>query len=148
MFIRRIVGLVALVLGLVGVVACGAGAYGVWRVQSRLEQTNDKVFDGVDRGLTTAQERIPVARERVKQAKITADELNEALPRWATKKTQERIVAELEINARAEKLAGHLHEVDLRLDASTMAVRDVRQLLELAQDLGAEVDPALTDSVL
>ncbi len=148
MFFRRIAGLVALAMGLAGVVACGAGAYGVWRVQTRLDRANDKVFDGVDRGLSAAQNRIPVARERVRQAKITTDEVAEALRGWTTKQAQERVAAKLEIDSRAEKLAGHLHAVDLRLDASEMAVRDVRQLLELGQNLGADVDPASTDDVL
>ena len=58
-------------------------------------------------------------------------------------------MTKLEIDVRAEQLAGGaLQAVDLRLDASTMAVRDVRQLLELAQGLGANVDPASTDDVL
>jgi chromosome segregation ATPase len=151
-FFRRVIGLFALVLGLVGVIVCGAGAYGVWQVQSRLNRANDKVFDGVDRGLESVQERIPAVRQRVQQAKITTDEVHAALRVWTTKQVQnqvrERIVAKLEIDTRAEQLAGHLHAVDLRLDASTMAVRDVRRLLELSQSLGADVDPASTDDVL
>src|SRR5262245_21880213 len=114
MFFRRVVGLLALALGLVGVVACGAGAYGVWRVQSRLNRANDKVFDAVDRGLATVQERIPVAQERVRQAKLTTDDITAALRGWATKKAQERVVAKLEIDSRAAQLAGHLQAVDLR----------------------------------
>src|SRR5215470_9573520 len=106
MFFRRVVGLLALAFGLVGVGACGAGAYGVWRVQSRLNRANDKIFDAVDRGLAAVQERIPVAQERVRQSKITADEISEALRDWTTKKAQERVVAKLEIDRRADKLAG------------------------------------------
>ena len=148
MFFRRVVGLFALVFGLVGVIACGAGAYGVWRVQSRLNRANDKVFGAVDRGLATVQERIPVAQQRVRQAKLTTDEITEGLRGWATKKAQERVVEKLEIDRRATQLAGQLQAVDLRLEASTMAVRDVRQLLELGQELGASVDPTSTDEVL
>ena len=148
MLVRRGVGLLALALGLVGVIGCGAGAYGVWRVQSRLNRANDKVFDAVDRGLSSVQERIPIAQQRVRQAKLTTDEISEGLRGWATKKAQERVVEKLEIDRRAAQLAGHLQAVDLRLDASTMAVRDVRQLLELGRELGADVDPAATDDVL
>jgi hypothetical protein len=148
MIFRRAIGLVALVFGLVGVGACGAGAYGAWWMQSRLNRANDKVFDAVDRGLAAVQERIPVAKQRVQQAKLTTDEVSAALRVWAAKKAQERVVAKLEIDRRAEKLSGHLQAVDLRLDASTMAVRDVRRLLEVGQDLGASVDPTSTDDVL
>lgn len=148
MLIRRVIGLVALVFGLVGVVACSAGAYGAWWTQSRLNRANDKVFAAVDRGFLAVQERIPIAKQRVQQAKLTTDEITEALRGWATKKAQERVVAKLEIANRAERLSGHLQAVDLRLDASTMAVRDVRRLLEVGQDLGASVDPAATDDVL
>ena len=75
MLFRRLVGILALTFGLVGVAACGAGAYGVWLVQSRLNRANDKVFDAADRGLSAVQDRIPIAQERVREAKITTDEV-------------------------------------------------------------------------
>lgn len=150
--LRRVVGLVALAMGLVGVVACTAGAYGVWKVQTRLNSANDKVFDAIDRGLNAAQDRIPVARQRVQQAKLTTDDVKDALGAWARRQAEEefleRLAAKLEIDRRADQLAGHLNAVDLRLDASEMAVRDVRQLLEIGQNLGADVDPTATDDVL
>jgi chromosome segregation ATPase len=148
MFLMRVVGLLALVFGLVGVTACGAGAYGVRQAQLRLNRANEKVFDAVDRGFAAVQERIPAVQERVKQAKITTDDLSDALRGWATKEARERVTAKLEIDLKAEKLAGHLNAVDSRLEASTIAVRDVRQLLEVGQNLGASVDPSSTDEVL
>jgi hypothetical protein len=144
----RVLGLLALALGLAGVAACGAGAYGVWRVQTRLERANDRVFDAVDQGLAAVQDRIPAVQERVRQAQLTTDDLSAALRNWGMREARERIVAKLEVDVRAEQLTGQLLAVEARVDASTMAVRDVRRVLEVGRDLGADVDPSSTDDLL
>src|SRR5262249_23053689 len=67
---------------------------------------------------------------------------------WAEKKVRDRVVAELEIESRVEKLSGQLQAADLRLEASTDTVLDVRRVIEIGQDLGANVDPTSTDEAL
>jgi hypothetical protein len=136
------------VLGAVGVAGCAAGAYGVWLVASRLELAHHRVFDAIDWGLGAVQDRLPVAQRRVKDAKVTTAEVSEVVRAWAEKKVRDRIVSELEVETRVEKLSGHLQSANLRLDASTEAVLGVRRVLELGQSLGARVDPASMDEVL
>src|SRR3954463_5900089 len=83
MLLRRGVGILAVALGLAGVSACVASAYAVWRVQARLQRANDLAFDAVDRGLTAVQERVPVVRERVRQSKVTTQDVTTLVRRWA-----------------------------------------------------------------
>jgi len=148
MLFNRLAGILALSFGLVGVAGCAAGAYCVWLVWSRLDRANGKFFDAIDRGLGAVQDRVPVVQQRVKDAKFTTAEITDAVRGWAGKKIQERIVTQLEIERRVETLSGQLQAAALRLDASTEAVLDVRQVIELGQSLGASVDPASTDEVL
>src|SRR5262245_18858965 len=148
MLFNRLAGILALSFGLVGVTGCAAGAYCVWLVWSRLDRANGKFFDAIDRGLGAVQDRVPVVQQRVKDAKFTTAEITDAVRGWAGKKIQERIVTQLEIEGRVETLSGQLQAAALRLDASTEAVLDVRQVIELGQSLGASVDPASTDEVL
>jgi len=148
MLFHRVAAVLILALGVIGVAVCAAGAYGVWLMGSRLDRANDKVFDAVDRGLGVVEDRVPVVRQRVKDSKVTTSEITDAVRGWAGKAAQDRIASQLEIESRAEKLSGHLRAADLRLEASADAVRDVRQMLELGQSLGARVDPTSTDAVL
>lgn len=147
MLLKRVAAVLALVFGIAGMAVCLAGAYGVWQVQSRLDRANDRVFDAVDRSLEVVQDRMPIVQQRVKESKITTDEVTGAIREWAAKKSRDRIVSELEIESRVEKLSGHLQAADLRLEASRETVRDVRVLLELAHGLGARANPASTDAV-
>ena len=140
MIIRRAFGVLALVLGIAGVMACLGGAYAVWRVQVRLDRANDAVFDIADKGVTAVQERVPAVRARVQQSKITADDVGAAVTRWASVETRERAVSSLEIEARTSTLASHLRAADDRLDASALAIQGVRQLLAVPELLGAEVN--------
>jgi hypothetical protein len=98
--------------------------------------------------LEAVEGRVPVVRKRVRESKVTTEELTAGVREWAATKAQDRVVERLEIERRTEKLSGQLRVVDLRLEASTEAVRDVRRVLDLAQGLGARVDPASTDEVL
>lgn len=148
MFFHRAAGLLALAFGLVGVAGCAAGAYGVRLSWSRLDRANAKVFDAIDRGLGAVQDQVPTLRERVEDSKVTTAEITEAVQAWAAKKVRNQVVSELEVELRVERLAGHLQAAELRLDASTEAVLDVRRVIELGQSLGAGVDPASTDEML
>ncbi len=148
MFIRRAAGIIALAFGVIGVAGCAAGAYGVWLLAARLDRANDKVFDAIDRGLGAVEDRLPAVQRRVKDAKITTAEISDTVQTWATKKVRDRVVSELEVESRVEKLSGHLQTADVRLEASTESVLEVRRMIELGQSLGARVDPASMDQVL
>jgi hypothetical protein len=148
MLLTRVVGSLALALGLLGVAACAGGAYGIWRVAGRLHQANDKAFDAVDRGLRAVEDRVPVVQQRVRDSKLTTAEIDEAVRSRAGKKIQERIVTELGIERRVETLSERLQTADIWLEASADTVRDVRRVMELGNGLGANVDPASADEVL
>ena len=147
MLFKRVAAVLALVFGSTGMAGCLAGAYGVWLVESRLDQANDKLFEAVDRRLEVVQDRIPIVQQRVRESKVTITDVTQAVLEWGAKKGQDRMVAQLQIESRTEKLSEHLRTADLRLEASREAVRDVRQVLEISQSLGAKVGPTSMDVV-
>ena len=148
MTVWRLVAVLALVSGLVGLTACAAGVYAVWRVESRVQYVNDRVFDLFDDGLSTIRERVRRAADRVRQSRLTSDEVVRALKDRTVLEARNRLITQLEIENRAEKLAGQIRTADVWLDTSQQTARDVRQLLELSRTLGARVDAAALDEVL
>ena len=44
MLFRRFTSVLMIALGLIGLAACAAGAYAVWKVEARLQQANDRAF--------------------------------------------------------------------------------------------------------
>ena len=77
---KRLVALLALAAGFVGIPVCIVGAFAAWSLGSRLERTNATVFAMIDKGLTAAQDRVRSVQERVEESKITGTEL-EQVPR-------------------------------------------------------------------
>jgi hypothetical protein len=146
--LRRFGRLLALVLGVAGVVACAAGGYVVWRVGERLERANEKLFAAADRGLGVVQDRLRGVQQRVAESKITRGEIEQAFWEWPKKQAKERLVMELEIEDRADRLAGQLDAADAWVESSTDSVRDARELLEALQSLDARLDPTALDWVL
>jgi DNA repair ATPase RecN len=148
MLFNRLAWLLALTLGFLGVVACMAGVYAVWSVGSRFERANDKVFAMIDNGLESSKDRVRGVQMRVKESKITSTEISQTLRDWGTGKAKERLVAQSNIESRAEKLAGHLQTADSWLETSAESIRSVQQLLEVANSIGAPLDPASLEEVL
>ena len=71
--------LLALLLGFLGVVACGAGTAVVWSAGSRLSRTNEKVFDQIDESLGNVRDRVLDAQQRVQESKITTEDIQQNL---------------------------------------------------------------------
>ncbi len=118
---KRLVALLALAAGFVGIPACILGVFAAWSLASRLEKTNATVFAMIDKGLAAAQDRASSVQERVKESKITATEIDQRFGDWGARKAKEGLAARLEIEGRAEKLSGHLKTAD-------SSARDVRRV--------------------
>lgn len=148
MMLKQMVRLLALTLGLVGVFVCLAGIYGVWWLGSRLEQVNDRAFAAFDNGMALAQSRVRGIQERARDAKVDTGQVGQLLREWLTSKVPDRAATQLELERRAEQLAGHLEKADLWIEAVTEAILGVQQMLGLAHSIGSEIDPAVLDEVL
>jgi len=148
MHFKRVVGLFGLACGFLGVAACMVGVYAAWSLGCRLERTNDKVFAMIDRGFVSAQDRIRSVQERVDEAKITSTEIGQRLRDWGARRAKAGLVSRIEIESRAEKLAGLLQTADSWLETSAESIRSVQQALELGNSIGAPVDPASLAEVL
>jgi DNA repair ATPase RecN len=148
MFFKRVVCLLALASGFLGVAACMAGAYAAWSLASRLERANDKVFSMIDKGLASAQDRVRRVQDRVEESKITSTEIGQSFRDWGARRAKEGLASRLEIESRAEKLAGHLQSAVSWLETSTESIRSVQQVLELGHTVGAPLDPTSLEEVL
>jgi hypothetical protein len=148
MLFRRLVSLLALTLGSVGLLACMAGIYGVWLLKSRLDQANEKVGVGLDKGLASIQDRVRGAQRRIQDSKISASAMSQQFRDWSAEKARERFVTQLDIEARANRLAGQLQSADAIMESSTDLIQGSREILVIANQLGASVDPVSLDSVL
>jgi hypothetical protein len=145
---KRVIAFLALVLGFLGVVACVAGIYVAWSLGSRIEQANEKVFATLDKGLDAAQDRLRGVQKRVGESKVTAMEIQQYLRDWSKRRAGERLVSHLEIDSRADKLAGRLQTADVWLETSTESIRGIQQVMELGNSLGADMEPASVEEIV
>lgn len=145
---KRVIAFLALVLGFLGIVACVAGIYVAWSLASRIEQANEKIFATLDKGLDAAQDRLRRVQKRVAESKVTATEIRQYLKDWSKRKAGEGLGSHLEIENRAEKLAGRLQTADVWLETSTESIRGIQQLMVLGNAFGADMEPASVEEVL
>jgi chromosome segregation ATPase len=148
MLFKRLVGLFALAAGFLGLVACITGGYWVWHLASRIDQANESVFATVDKGLASAQDRIRGVQKRVRESKMSTGKIAQNLRDWSKSRAKERLVSTVEIQQRADKLAGHLQTADQWLVTATETIRGLQHVLELGAVLGAPVDPLSLEKVL
>jgi hypothetical protein len=139
MLLKRVVRLLSLTFGFLGVAACMAGVYAAWSLGSRLERINDRVFGMIDNGLASAQDRVRSVQDRVKESKITTTEIAQDLRDWGTRRVKEGLESRFEFESRTEKLAGLLQTADSWLETSAESIRRVQQVLELDKSIAAPV---------
>jgi hypothetical protein len=145
---KRLVALLALAAGSVGILVCIVGAFAAWSLGARLERTNAAFFATIDKGLVAAQDRAHSLQERVEESKITSAEIDQRFRDWDTRKTKEALVSRVDIEGRAEKLSSHLETAESWLEKVADSIQSVQQIMELGNTIGATVDPATVQEVL
>ena len=145
---KRLLSLLALLLGFLGVVACGAGIVVVWSAASRLSRANERLFDQMDESLGSAGDRVLDAQRRVQESKITTEDIQQSLKDWTRKKTGEQLESRLAMGDKTERLSQGLHQADLWLERSGSSFQNVQQALEMGNSLGAPVDPELVSPLI
>jgi hypothetical protein len=148
MIIMRVVGLLAGLLGLVGVIVCFAGAYGVWLSAVWLYEVNDNVFAAVDRGMAKTQAQLRAVQKRVEQSKITSSEIKNKIRDWSVEQAKDRVARQLELDAQTQKLLAQIQTADSWLDFSAELIRDAQKLGTVGHKVGISVDTASLDEIL
>lgn len=137
---KRLLCLLAAVLGFVGVVLCVLAVVLVWVTGSRLRHANEVAFDGVDQALVTVRARVLDAQEHVEKSKVTTEEIGQRLKTWARRETADRLVSQLEIEERAGELALGIERADAWLQVSRATMDGIQQALELGHEMGMTLD--------
>jgi hypothetical protein len=122
--------------------------YPVWLLRSRLDQANERIFVTLNKGLASAQDRVRRVQQRLRESKTSASEIAQSIRDWSTRRAKERLVSAVEIERRAEKLAGHLQTAHEWLATATKSVRGIQNVLELGVWVGAPVDAMSLEKVL
>lgn len=148
MFVRKTLAVLALVFGGIGLVACLAGVYFVWRTGAQLEQSNERVAELLDTGITTVQTRLTGVQERVAESRITVQEVTSKVAEQTKQLAGVRLIAKLDLEKHSESLSQKLDVADRWLETSSESIRNIQKLLALGQSLGASFDSAALDELL
>ncbi len=148
MLFKRVVPLFALTAGSLGFIACIAGAYPISLVKTRLDRTNESVFETIDKGLASAQDRVREVQQRVGESKIRTSEIGPKLRDWRASNAKERLALAVEIKSRVEKIVGRLQTADQLLQKSMDSIGVIRQALDWLVLIGVPADSISPETVL
>ena len=141
----RLLNLLTLSLGVLGVAVCIAAAVVAWMIGVRLHQTNDRLFDRVDQALVSSRDRVLDAQKRVEAAKITTGDVRQGVEAWARREAKERIASRPEVDRTVDRLAGGLQQADAWMEMSGTSLQAVQLALETAHSFGAAADATVVD---
>ena len=145
---KRLSSLSIVLVGVLGVALCVAIGVVVWRVAARVSQANDRVFDVIDTALVAGRDRILEARQRVEDAKITADDVSQGVEAWARREIPQRVASRPAVEKTIERLRAGLDRAGRGLEISGSSLQVAQQALAFAHSLDAPVDVALVDPLL
>jgi len=148
---KRILAILALFFGAVGLVASLAVIVAFWIVHARIDHATEEVFDAVDESVIAVRERVGQARDRVIESRITLEKVEKSLKQWtqreATERLTERLAERLEIAEKAERLASALQQADRWLEVSESSVALVQRVASIGDSNGAPIDTSTLDEV-
>ena len=145
---KRVLSLLALTFGLLGLVGCLVALVGVWNLGSQVRQATDTVFEKLDGTVVIVHDRAVQTRNRLEASKITTEEVVTTLKDWTKHEAGQRVALQLGIEEKTERLASALQQADHWLEVSESSVGLVQQTLSVVSLAGAPVDPTAVDGLI
>ena len=147
-FPRQLILFVALGLGLVGCIACGAAAIILWSASARLRHTTESVFERVDNSLVVIQERTKRTQDRVQASAITTEDIAASLKEWSKREAAQQLAEQLNLAEKSDKLRLVMQQADGWLELSASSAESVQQALSIVSALGAQIDTGIIDRAI
>jgi hypothetical protein len=134
--------------GALGTLLCVAGILGVWYVESRINRAQKQVFERVDQAFSRIDSRLIDTQNLVAKSKITIEGIQQRMKQLAKEEVGDRLAARFEVETRVQQLAAGLQQAELMLELSHETVQNVRQALEVGDELGFTLNPDSVDPLL
>jgi hypothetical protein len=147
-FPRQVILFVALGLGLVGCIACGAAAIVLWSASARLRHTTKSVFERIDNSLIVIQERAKRTQDRVQASAITTENIAAGLKEWSKREAAQQLAVQLNLAEKSDKLRLAMQQADDWMELSASCAESVQQVLLDMSALGAQIDTGIVDTVI
>jgi hypothetical protein len=91
---------------------------------------------------------VATAGQRVREARITTEELEQSLKNWTEREARDRLTSELGIDEKTERLASGLQQADHWLEVSESTVQLAQRALGLANLTSVPVETEPVDGLL
>ena len=139
MIIRRSAGLAGLVLASLGLLACLAGAVGVWAVKNRAQSVAAAVFTVADDAFEFMATRLVLVNERLDASRQQVDGLAARAQRLQTNETEPEARAEVEsLRTTLDAVVSELQAAEGWLDSIEAVARGVNAAAESIAESRAE----------
>jgi hypothetical protein len=132
---KRLLGFLALVLGIVGLAACLAGLIAGWVVRPQVLRSSQELLEAADDGLKVVDERTTRADEVVTSVKQMVDPIARKVLELAEKAQSTRPEDKEQLKQIEAELAERLHQVDLAVQASERVVALLNKTSRLTTSL-------------
>lgn len=133
---KRIVRLMGIVLGILGFALCIAALVGVWVAFPNWVHTTNEVSVEIDQDLALVNDRIEIARQRVRMVSELTVTFRTNLKAWATAENQDPEHA----GQRAELISARLHQIRDGLDFAESFLKRMQTAQKLAHPFQAHYD--------
>ena len=144
---KRLLGLILIGAGALGVVVCLAGIAGLRMGGSRLQQANSRLFSQVDQFIVQVDQRAATPGDAVVAARDLVAALKKALKDSGKELLAERIASHPEIDNIERRLVSAMERADDLVEASVSTAELIEQLLATIGDLAPGRDCRLSGSL-
>ncbi len=143
---KRLLGLILIGLGAIGMAACLTGIVGLWIGASRLQQVNSRLFHQVDQFIVQVDQRATQAQNAVGGTRDLVEALKRTLRESAAELLAGRVASLPEIDNIERRLASAMERTDELLEVSASTAELIEQLLATIGAVASERNADLQGS--
>lgn len=134
-------------LGLFGTLVCVSGVLGTWYAERQVNSIRRQMFESVERSFARIEKGIGSVERVLHDSQVTVEKIKQRLKDWKLDETDENLKAKLQLETRAEQLAGRLDQAEALLSGFNSTVEHVTQLLALGEKAGLPIHAELVEGL-
>ena len=137
---NRLLGIVGISLGGIGIVVCAATMIAIWIVSVRIGRLTETLFRKMDQSLVVVRQRVVQTQDRVAVATTTSKDVEEMLRDWGRREAGQQLASRLNAAERTERLASALEQADSWLELAESSTDRIQDILSMnaATDASSE----------
>jgi hypothetical protein len=145
---KTLLNVAGITLGGIGILVCLASIIVLWMASARLGRVSESAFSKLDESLVAVRQSTVETRDRVREAKITTEDMEKSLREWTRREAGQRVALRLNVVEKADRVSAIMQQAGVWLDFAESSVGLVNEVLSNGPSTSEPADAPSLDQLI